>query len=197
MSKSPKQKTEGLRVVGHSVIRVDAHAKVTGAAEFSGDRVGDQRSRTHIINSFAAHFAEVEVDPDSGAVRVLRYVAAHDSGRIVHPEAARGQIVGGVLQGIGYALMEEIPMDPDTGMPLTLNLDSFKIPNLIDTPPIDIILVEEPDPIGPYGAKALGEPPLVPGAAAIANAVNDAIGVRIRELPISAEKVLRALRAQA
>jgi len=155
MSKSPKQKTEGLRVVGHSVIRVDAHAKVTGAAEFSGDRVGDQRSRTHIINSFAAHFAEVEVDPDSGAVRVLRYVAAHDSGRIVHPEAARGQIVGGELQGI------------------------------------------EPDPCGPYGAKALGEPPLVFVAAAIANVVYDAVGVRVRELPITAEKVLRGLRANS
>lgn len=154
-------------------------------------------SKTHIINSFAAHFAEVEVDPDCGSVRVLRYVAAHDSGRIVHPEAARGQIVGGVVQGIGYALMEEFPMDPDTGMPLTLNFDSFKIPNLLDTPPIEVLLVEEADPIGPFGAKALGEPPLVPVAAAIANAVNDAIGVRVRELPITAEKVLRGLRANS
>jgi xanthine dehydrogenase molybdenum-binding subunit len=161
--------------------------------------VGEARlragSKSHIINSFAAHFAEIEVDPDSGGVRVLRYVAVHDSGRIIHPEAARGQILGGVVQGIGYALMEEIPMDPDTGAPLTLNLDSFKIPNLIDVPPIDAVLLEEPDPIGPYGAKALGEPPLVPVAAAIANAVNDAVGVRIRELPITAEKVLRRLRA--
>ena len=151
-------------------------------------------SKSHIINSFAAHFAEVEVEPDTGAVRVLRYVAAHDSGRIIHPEAARGQIVGGVVQGIGYALMEEIPMDPDTGAPLTLNLDSFKIPNLIDIPTIEAILIEEPDPIGPFGAKALGEPPLVPVAPAIANAVYDATGVRIRELPITAEKVLRGLR---
>ncbi|MGE5215532.1 MAG: xanthine dehydrogenase family protein molybdopterin-binding subunit [Chloroflexota bacterium] len=150
-------------------------------------------STSHIINSFAAHFAEVEVEPDTGAVRVLRYVAAHDSGRIIHPEAARGQIIGGVVQGIGYALMEEIPMDPDTGAPLALNLDSFKIPNLIDIPAIEAILIEELDPVGPFGAKALGEPPLVPVAPAIANAVYDAAGVRIRELPITAEKVLRGL----
>jgi xanthine dehydrogenase molybdenum-binding subunit len=171
------------------VIRRQPQQTVVGEARL---RAG---SKSHIVNSFAAHFAEVEVDPDSGSVRVLRYVAVHDSGRIIHPEAARGQIIGGVVQGIGYALMEEIPMDPDTGAPLTLNLDSFKIPNLIDVPPIDAVLLELPDPIGPYGAKALGEPPLVPVAAAIANAVNDAVGVRIRELPITAEKVLRRLRA--
>jgi xanthine dehydrogenase molybdenum-binding subunit len=154
-------------------------------------------SRTHIINSFAAHFAEVEVDPETGAVGVLRYVAVHDSGRIIHPEAARGQIIGGVVQGLGYALMEEIPMDPESGRPLTLNLDSYKIPNLIDIPPIEAVLIEQPDPIGPYGAKALGEPPLVPVAAVIANAVYDATGVRIRELPITAEKVRDGLHARS
>jgi len=172
------------------VIRRQAGQTILGEAKL---RAG---SKTHIINSFAAHFAEVEVDPDSGAIRVLRYVAVHDSGRIIHPEAARGQIIGGVVQGIGYALMEEIAMDPDTGAPLTLNLDSFKIPNLIDIPPIEAVLVQHPDPIGPYGAKALGEPPLVPVAAAIANAVNDATGVRLRELPITAEKLRAALRAR-
>lgn len=169
------------------VIRRQPNQTLVGEAKL---RAG---SKTHIINSFAAHFVEVEVDPDTGGIRVLRYVAAHDSGRIIHPEAARGQIVGGVVQGIGYALMEEIPMDPDTGAPLTLNLDSFKIPNLIDIPPVEAILIEEADPIGPFGAKALGEPPLVPVAAAIANAVYDATGVRIRELPITAEKVLEGL----
>jgi xanthine dehydrogenase molybdenum-binding subunit len=179
-----------IRIPISHVIRRQPEKTIIGEAKL---RAG---SKTHIINSFAAHFAEVEVDPDSGAVRVLRYVAVHDSGRIIHPEAARGQIIGGIVQGIGYALMEEIPMDPDTGAPLTLNLDSFKIPNLIDIPPIEAVLLEQPDPIGPYGAKALGEPPLVPVAAAIANAVNDATGARIRELPISAEKVLRSLRGQ-
>jgi len=150
-------------------------------------------SRTHIINSFAAHFAEVDVDPESGSIRVHRYVAVHDSGRIVNPETARGQIIGGVVQGLGYALMEETPLDPDSGAPLALNLDSFKIPNLIDLPKIEPIMIEQPDPFGPYGAKGLGEPPLVPVAATIANAVYDATGVRIRELPITAEKVLHGL----
>jgi xanthine dehydrogenase molybdenum-binding subunit len=182
--------TPEIKIPVSHVIRRQPDQTIVGEAKL---RAG---SKTHIINSFAAHFAEVEVDPDTGAVRVLRYVAVHDSGRIIHPEAARGQIIGGVVQGLGYALMEEIPMDPDTGAPLTLNLDSFKIPNLLDTPPIEALLIEQPDPIGPYGAKALGEPPLVPVAAAVANAVYDATGARIRELPITAEKVLTALRIQ-
>jgi xanthine dehydrogenase molybdenum-binding subunit len=173
--------------IGH-VIRRHKDQVIVGEARL---RAG---SKTHIINSFAAHFAEVEVDLETGVIRVLRYVAAHDSGRIIHPEAARSQIIGGVVQGLGYALMEEIALEPDTGAPLTLNLDSFKIPNLIDIPPIEAILIEHPDPVGPFGAKALGEPPLVPVAAAIANAVYDATGVRIRELPITAEKVLWGLK---
>jgi len=150
-------------------------------------------SKTHIINSFAAHFAEVEVDPETGAIQVLRYVAVHDSGRIVNPETARGQIIGGVVQGLGYALMEETPLDPGTGTPTAVNLDTFKIPNLLDVPVIEPILIDKPDPAGPYGAKALGEPPLVPVAAAIGNAIYDATGVRMRELPITAEKLLKRL----
>jgi xanthine dehydrogenase molybdenum-binding subunit len=175
--------------LGH-VIRRNPDQVVIGRASL---RSG---SKSHIINSFAAHFARVEVDPETGFIRVLRYVAVHDSGRIIHPEAARGQIIGGVVQGLGYALMEDIPVDPESGAPLTLNLDSFKIPNLGDIPPIEPVLIEHPDPVGPYGAKALGEPPLVPVAAAVANAVYDATGVRIRDLPITAEKVLRGIQQQ-
>lgn len=182
--------TPEIRVpLGH-VIRRHKDQIVIGEAKL---RAG---SKTHIINSFAAHFAEVEVDPETGCVRVLRYVAVHDSGRIIHPEAARGQIIGGVVQGLGYALMEEIPLDPESGVPQTLNLDTFKIPNFLDIPPIDAVLIEQPDPVGPYGAKALGEPPLVPVAAAVANAVYDAVGARIRDLPITAEKVRAAIRQQ-
>jgi xanthine dehydrogenase molybdenum-binding subunit len=173
--------------IGHVIRRSQDRVIIGNASLRSG-------SKTHIINSFAAHFAEVEVDPDTGALSVLRYVAVHDSGRIIHPEAAHGQIIGGVVQGLGYALMEDIPVDPESGVPLTLNLDSFKIPNLADIPPIEAVLIEQPDPVGPYGAKALGEPPLVPVAAAIANAVYDATGVRIRDLPITAEKILQRLR---
>lgn len=176
--------------LGHVVTRRQNRIVVGQASLRAG-------SKTHIINSFAAHFAEVEVDPESGAIRVLRYVAVHDSGRTVHPEAAYGQIMGGVVQGLGYALMEEITLDQESGAPQVLNLDGFKIPNLVDVPLIEPILLNRPDPIGPYGAKALGEPPLVPVAAAVANAVYDATGVRIRELPITAEKVLAGLNAMS
>ncbi|MFQ5849989.1 MAG: xanthine dehydrogenase family protein molybdopterin-binding subunit [Candidatus Binatia bacterium] len=172
--------------VRNVVLRRENHTVVGQANVRAG-------SRTHIINSFAAHFAEVEVDPESGAIQVLRYVAVHDSGRVINPETARGQIIGGVVQGLGYALMEEIPLDLESGAPLALNLQDFKIPTLADLPTIEPVLIERADPFGPYGAKALGEPPLVPVAATIANALYDATGVRIRDLPISAEKVLRGL----
>jgi CO/xanthine dehydrogenase Mo-binding subunit len=89
--------------------------------------------------------------------------------------------------------MEETPLDPENGAPLARNLQDFKIPNLLDFPAIEPVLIEHHDPVGPYGAKGLGEPPLVPVAPAIANAVYDAVGVRIFELPITAEKVLRGL----
>ncbi|MCZ6548168.1 MAG: molybdopterin-dependent oxidoreductase [Deltaproteobacteria bacterium] len=128
---------------------------------------------------------------------------AGDSGAALHsgvrlrarhqPGDARGQIVGGVVQGLGYALMEDIPLDLESGAPLALNLQDFKFPTLVDLPSIEPVLIEQDDPFGPYGAKALGEPPLVPVAATIANAVCDATGVRIRDLPITAEKVLRGL----
>ena len=153
-------------------------------------------SRTHIVNAFAAHFAEVAVDPETGEVRLLRYVAAHDCGRPINPLAVEGQIQGGVLQALGFALMEELTVDPDSGIPSAANLDTFKIPNVRDIPQeFRTIMVDVVDPVGPYGAKAIVEPPLVPVAAAIANAVYDATGVRIRELPITPEKVLRGLRA--
>ncbi|HWP58143.1 MAG TPA: xanthine dehydrogenase family protein molybdopterin-binding subunit [Candidatus Acidoferrales bacterium] len=183
----PKGERDHHIPIGHVVARRENRLVVGKGSLRAG-------SKTHIINSFAAHFAEVEVDPESGIVKVLRYVAVHDSGRIIHPEAAYGQIVGGVVQGLGYALMEDIPLDPESGAPITLNLDTFKIPNLVDVPVIEPVFLNRPDPLGPYGAKALGEPPLVPVAAAIANAVYDATGVRIRELPITAEKVLAGIR---
>lgn len=151
-------------------------------------------SHSHIVNSFAAHFAEVAVDPETSEARVLRYVAAHDCGRPINLLAVEGQIQGGVLQAIGYALTEELAVDSDSGAPSAANLDIFKIPTVRDIPgEFKAIVVDVVDPVGPYGAKAIGEPPLAPVAAAIANAVYDATGVRIRDLPITSEKVLREL----
>ena len=153
-------------------------------------------STTSIVNSFAAHFVQVAVDPETGQVRVLRYVAAHDCGQPINLMAVEGQIEGGVLQGFGYALTEDLQVNPDDGTPSVANIDTFKLPTPADVPErFDVLVVDSFDPVGPFGAKAVGEVPVAPVAAAIANAVYDATGVRIRDLPITPEKVLRGLRA--
>jgi xanthine dehydrogenase molybdenum-binding subunit len=157
-------------------------------------RAGSDR---FIINSFAAHFAQVSVDPDTGQVRVLRYVAAHDCGQPINVMAVEGQIEGGVMQGFGYALTESLTVDPADGSPSAANLDTFKVPAQLDMPQMQVLVVDSADPVGPFGAKAVGEVPVAPVAAAIANAVYDATGVRIRDLPITPEKVLRGLRELA
>jgi len=152
-------------------------------------------SRTSIVNSFAAHFAAVEVDAETGEVRLVAYVAAHDCGQPINLLGVHGQIYGGVVQGLGYALSEQLGIDPESGNPLVANLDAFKIPTASDVPAsFQIVLADVVDPVGPFGAKAIGEPPLAPPAAAIANAVYDATGLRIKDLPITPEKVLAGLR---
>lgn len=143
--------------------------------------------------SFAAHFAEVEVDTELGTVRVTRYVAAHDSGRILNPLTATSQVKGGVIMGIGMALHEELLYDRRTGVPLNPGYYGARVMTHLDAPEIEVIFVETDDPYGPYGAKSVGEPPIIPAVAAVANAVFNAIGVRIRELPITRDKILGAL----
>jgi xanthine dehydrogenase YagR molybdenum-binding subunit len=146
------------------------------------------------INTFGAHFAEVEVNVETGQVCVLRIVAAHDIGRVVNPLTAISQVYGGVTMGLGFALTEERVIDHNTGLQLTANLEDYKVPVVTDLPEIDVVFVGEADPeANPVGSKGLGEPPIVPPAAAIANAVSDALGVRITELPITPDRVLRAL----
>jgi CO/xanthine dehydrogenase Mo-binding subunit len=152
-------------------------------------------STTSIVNSFAAHFAEVEVDTETGQVSVLRYVAAHDCGRPINRLGVEGQVRGGVLQGLGYALSEEINVDSSSGNPSVANLDSFKLPTARDIPAgFEVVLADVVDPVGPFGAKAIGEPPLALPAAVIANAVYDATGVRVREVPLTPERILAALK---
>jgi CO/xanthine dehydrogenase Mo-binding subunit len=150
-------------------------------------------SPDQIVNSFAAHFAEVEVELDSGRIRVLRYVAAHDAGRIVNPRLAEGQVTGGVLQFLGIALREELLLDPATGVTLNPSFLEHKSTGLVDFPPIEVIFAGEPDPLGPFGAKALGEPPVVPVFAAISNAVANATGIWLHETPFTPRCVLAAL----
>jgi CO/xanthine dehydrogenase Mo-binding subunit/CO/xanthine dehydrogenase FAD-binding subunit len=147
-----------------------------------------------VAYSFAAHAAEVEVDPDTGRVRVVRYVAAHDVGRALNPLAVEGQIQGGVAMGIGAALQET--MGYEGGRLVQRSLLDYRIPLATDLPPIEVILVEPGDPGGPFGAKSVGEPGLVAAPPAIANAVAHAIGIRFTELPITPDRVVAALRAR-
>jgi len=141
---------------------------------------------------FAAHIAEVEVDTGTGQVQVVSYHAAHDLGRTINPLGASGQIEGGVAMGIGWALMEN--MVYDNGRVANASFLDYRVPGPRDLPQINSIFVESNDPYGPFGAKGLGEPTLNPVAAAVSNAIYDAVGVRLRELPFTPEKVLAALK---
>jgi CO/xanthine dehydrogenase Mo-binding subunit len=146
--------------------------------------------------SFHAHAVEVEVDPETGSVRVLRYIVAQDVGYAINPGFVEGQMQGGATQAMGYALSEEIVYGPD-GRVLNPNLTDYKMPTIADVPNIETIIVEAPGPFGPFGAKGVGEPAVLPGGPAIANAVRRATGARVRSLPISAEKLWRAMRLKA
>jgi len=143
------------------------------------------------VTSFTAQVAEVSVDPETGAVKLLRLTTAHDVGKVLNPLDHQGQIEGAVLQGIGYGLTEEIAVDE--GKVTTVSFGEYKIPNMQDIPELNTVVFESEMGPGPYHAKGIGENPIGPPAPAIANAVEDAVGVRIRDLPITAEKVFRAL----
>lgn len=147
---------------------------------------------SNIAPGFAAHLAEVKVDDATGEVRVVNYVAAQDVGFAINPAAVEGQIHGGVAQGIGWALYEGIHYSDD-GSPDASSLLDYTLPRANMIPSIDVQLVEVASAEGPYGAKGVGEPPAIPGAAAIGNAVRDAIGLRITQLPIRPAAVLEAI----
>jgi CO/xanthine dehydrogenase Mo-binding subunit len=139
----------------------------------------------------AAHLARVHADPETGEVRVLNYVAAQDVGRAINPASVDGQIMGGVAQGIGWALYESMVYD-ENGTLLTGSFMDYAVPQMISVPEIETVVLEIPAPVGPFGGKGIGEPPVVPGAGAIANAISDAIGVRLYEIPMTPERVARA-----
>jgi xanthine dehydrogenase YagR molybdenum-binding subunit len=147
------------------------------------------------ICAFAAQFAEVEVDVETGRVRVLRITSAHDSGRIINPTLAESQLEGGIIQGLGYALFEERVLDASLGLPLNPNTHDDKIPTMADVPVIDAFFVESADVIANHtGARGIAEAPIIPTAPAIANAVADALGVDVLEIPLTPWRVLAALR---
>ena len=141
---------------------------------------------------FAAQTAEVEVDIETGQIRIIRGASAHDVGYAVNPQNVEGQIEGGYVQGLGYALTEETVFD--AGKVINPSFADYKILPATDVPPLKPIIVEAHDETGPFGAKGVGEPPAIAPPATLANALEAAIGVRIRSLPVTAEKVLKALK---
>jgi xanthine dehydrogenase YagR molybdenum-binding subunit len=147
------------------------------------------------ILTFGVQVAEVAVDVETGEVRVERIAAIHDVGRVINPLGASSQVEGGIIQGLGHTLTEERLLDPHSGIVLTQTLDSYRMPTIADIPEIVMELIDIPDQhLTNLGSKGLGEPPIVPTSAAIANAIRDATGADVRSLPITREEMLRALR---
>jgi CO/xanthine dehydrogenase Mo-binding subunit len=160
----------------------------------AGDPVDLQRGGGRVFPdyTFGAHAVDVEVDTETGGVRVLRYVACHDVGRAINPQSVEGQIQGGAVMGLGYGLMEEVVLDH--GVNLSTLFATYLIPSSVDVPDVEAITIESGEGKGPFGARGIGEPPIGPPAAAIANAIADAVGVRLTELPMTPERVARALK---
>jgi CO/xanthine dehydrogenase Mo-binding subunit len=159
------------------------------ASGSSAPATNEQLGMAH-AGAFAAHFAEVRVDEDLGLIRVARLVSVVDGGRILNGKTARSQIIGGAIGGIGMALFEDTITDPATGRIANASLADYLVPVHADIPEIDVTFVGEPDRGTPIGTKGIGEVGLVGVAAAIANAVHHATGVRVRSLPITLDALL-------
>lgn len=163
----------------------------TGGPVFGHGNVNPTKSGA----AFATNIVDVEVDPETGKVTILRYTAVQDAGKAVHPSYVEGQIQGGVVQGIGWALNEHYAMSDDGGMLNSSFLD-YRMPTSLDIPMIDTAIVEVPNPGHPYGVRGVGEVSLVPPLAALANAIYDATGVRMHKLPMNPESILSAMQKQ-
>jgi CO/xanthine dehydrogenase Mo-binding subunit len=167
-----------------------------GSATFGTNTTGldavDGAGRPWQAYVFGTQVAEVEVDTITGEVQVLAVWAAHDVGRAVNPQGVEGQIEGGIVQAIGQGLMEDYQLKD--GYTATSGFAKYILPTSLDVPRVNSIIIEDPDPIGPLGVKGIGEPAMVPTIPAVMNAIYDAVGVRIFDLPATPEKVLAALR---
>jgi CO/xanthine dehydrogenase Mo-binding subunit len=177
------QKQVGLAAHGWAVPPATSFDVKTGQGE------------AYICYSFSANVVELEVDADTGETRVLRVHSGHDTGRVINPTTGEGQIEGGVVQGLGYALVEEHALEG--GRILNDQLSTYIIPTPLDTPEIRCVLVEHPYPWGPYGAKGLGETPIIAVAPAVTSAIHHATGVRLHEIPATPERVWAGLRRRA
>jgi len=145
--------------------------------------------------AFAAHIVDVEVDPETGKVQILRYTAVQDAGKAIYPDYVESQMQGGVAQGVGWALNEEYLYD-DQGRLVNSSLLDYRMPVALDLPMIDTILVEVPNPGHPYGVRGVGEVPIVPPPAALANAIYRATGVRMNRLPMNPARIVAELNQQ-
>ncbi len=165
-----------------------------GGATVTGKGARGPNDPKHQVNTFGAQFAEVEVDTETGEVEVLKFVSVHDSGRIINPLLLSSQIEGGVIQGMGYALWEGRLVDATSGVSLNANLNDYLVPRSTDIDEIQSEYIEAEDTSNNIGAKGIGEPPIIGVAPAIANAIKAATGIRLRELPLTPERIYRALK---
>jgi len=191
---------EDMRLAGKEIVHAKTKkrqrwAELLSASgrEISGESINRDEERAP-VTAFAAQVAEVSVDPETGEVKLRRMTTAHDTGVIMNPIGHQGQIDGGVVQGIGYGLVEYLPVQD--GRVEVAHFGEYKIPTVKDIPALKTVVLESESGVGPYKVKGIGENPISPVAPAIANAIEDAVGVRIRDLPITAEKVYRAMREQ-
>jgi xanthine dehydrogenase molybdenum-binding subunit len=161
---------------------------IHGKSEYIQDTIWERLA-------WAAHAAEVEVDTVTGSVKITKYVAVHDLGKAINPFASKQQIEGGVVMAVGAVLTEELLVDKATGLPLNPNLLDYKPLSIKDAPLADVIIVEKPKAYGVFGAHGLGEPPMAPPAPAIVNAVYNAVGVWVTEMPLTRDKLLAAIKA--
>jgi xanthine dehydrogenase YagR molybdenum-binding subunit len=190
-----------LSLEGGSVVSADGGSwpleEVTGLledAQILGKGARGPNPTGMRVLTFGIQVADVSVDVETGEVRVDRIAAIHDVGRVINPLGARSQVEGGIIQGVGHTLSEERLVDPDSGIVLTQTLDAYKLPTIADVPEMVVELLDIPDQhLTNIGSKGLGEPPIVPTAAAIVNAIRDATGADVRSLPVSREEMLRAL----
>ena len=159
--------------------------------------VKESFSPTENPNSTGVVFAEVAVDVETGEVKPTKLLIVHDCGRAINPMTVEGQLEGGMIQGLGYALCEELQVNPRTGVLETDNLNTYKIPSTLDVPELEVYIYEEPTPSGPFGAKSVGMSGILGVPAAIGNAIYDAVGVRVKEMPWTAERVRRAIKEKS
>jgi CO/xanthine dehydrogenase Mo-binding subunit len=183
-------KSDPSKSVTYADVAARAQGTIIGTA-FTRLSVPEGMSR----EAWVVGFAEVAVDKAYGKIEVTRYLSVHDSGRIINPLVAESQVQGGITMGIGMALFEELLWDRATGYHINSNIHDYRVPTHLDVPKIEVIFLDHPDPFGPLGAKPIGEPPIVPVPGAIANAVYNAIGVRINRLPMNPHTVLAAIGA--